>query len=336
MFSTLQRRQQQSSEIHQKISLLDVNHDLSQRINIITQDDLGEVANLVNQTFARLREDFIQLQSSSAEIATASTQTAAATRQSKSNLQKQKENLANALSSVEEINLKIENDIANINQAADNAEQSKTSAIDGEEAVKEAVKGIKHTANEVANVGSVIEALNQRVSSIQGMVDVIRSVAEQTNLLALNAAIEAARAGDQGRGFAVVADEVRSLAQRTQQSTEEISKMVDLLTESSETAFESIEKGNSQASRAVELAENINTILSDVTREMTSLDQITHEISDSAEEQKRYVLEVTNNIRNIDNQASENSTAAEQIAEASQLLSSSADQMLERVTAYKV
>jgi methyl-accepting chemotaxis protein len=106
------------------------------------------------------------------------------------------------------------------------------------------MQGISKTALEVAQVGETITELNSRVHDILGMVNVIKLVADQTNLLALNAAIEAARAGEQDRGFAVVADEVHTLAERTQQSTQEISNVVGILKSSSQNAFPSIESAN--------------------------------------------------------------------------------------------
>jgi methyl-accepting chemotaxis protein len=220
--------------------------------------------------------------------------------------------------------------------ASDGAENAAKETVNGEEAVKTSMKGISQTAVEVAPVGDTITDLNSRVNDILGMVDVIKSVADQTNLLALNAAIEAARAGEQGRGFAVVADEVRTLAKRTQQSTQEISDVVDVLKSSSQKAFASIESGNHQAKEAVANAQQISDVLAKIVESIKSVDEVTGVIATSTQEQSTVIQSINSNVASIDNQARETVVGAEQLSASSLQLSQIAHDMEERIQAYKV
>jgi methyl-accepting chemotaxis protein len=220
--------------------------------------------------------------------------------------------------------------------ASDGAETAAKETVNGEEAVKISMQGISQTAVEVARVGTTITELNSRVNDILGMVDVIKSVADQTNLLALNAAIEAARAGEQGRGFAVVADEVRTLAKRTQQSTQEISDVVDVLKNSSQKAFASIESGNQQAKEAVTNAQQISAVLAKIVKSIKSVDDVTGVIASSTREQSLVIQSINNNVAIIDGQARETVVGAEQLSASSLQLSQITLEMKARIQAYKV
>lgn len=230
----------------------------------------------------------------------------------------------------------INGDIQQISTAADMTYQVSEETQQSANAVGDAVVGINSTAAEMETVAQVIEELKTKVSDILSMVDIIRTVAEQTNLLALNAAIEAARAGEQGRGFSVVADEVRALAQRTQDSTEDIARVVDELIACSNRAFSAIEESNAKAGGAVELVDGINRVLSQVAGQMGDLNSSTKSISSSAYQQLKDVAEVNENMSKIDLTANEHVGGVETVAVVSQQLSSSAESMLSKIKRYKV
>ena len=159
-----------------------------------------------------------------------------------------------------------------------------------------------------------IRGLDEQTKSIGTVLDVIRGIAEQTNLLALNAAIEAARAGEQGRGFAVVADEVRTLAQRTQQSTEEIDKMIDSLQVSSHSVVESINSSLSDADACVENTRASLELMETVSGSIGEVSQMNGMIATSASEQASVIGEISRNLSNIltaSNKAAEDSVRAE-------------------------
>lgn len=336
VFVTIKIRATQAKEISRVMHAVDKHKDFTTQAEIITHDDLGHIAQSINETFFHVRQDLQRFQTNAIEINEASTQTAAAVEQSKHNLIQLQLDISGIASATEQMTASIQEVLNNMELAADNAQQAATETSHGETAVSTAVDGIELTAKEVSKVGETIEILNERVNNILGMVDVIKSVADQTNLLALNAAIEAARAGEQGRGFAVVADEVRSLAKRTQDSTEEIAKVVAVLRESSQNAFASIENGNNTAQNAVERANEITNVLNKIVVNISNVDQVTQTISQSSKEQNALTNSVNVSVASIDQQARDNVVGAEQVAAASKQLSDIAQDMKDRLNVYQV
>jgi len=159
--------------------------------------------------------------------------------------------------------------------------------------------GVERLAHNVSEAQSTVQNLNQHTSAIVTVLEVIRGVAEQTNLLALNAAIEAARAGEQGRGFAVVADEVRTLAQRTQQSTEEIDQLIATLQSSSENTVEAISNSREQAEQCVQNTNASLELMQRVSSSISEISEMNKQIASSAEQQSRVLDEMNYSIANI-------------------------------------
>ncbi|AEP31035.1 methyl-accepting chemotaxis protein [Brumicola nitratireducens] len=335
VFSTIQLRAAQSHEINRFMKTVDTEKDLTDSIEVLTEDELGRIATLINVTFTNIRTDFTNFQKNAHEIAEATIQAASATEQSKDNLIQLQMDISSIASATEEMSGSIKSVMENMLVASDGAQRAAKETINGEKAVETSMLGISHTADEVARVGETITELNSRVNDILSMVDVIKSVAEQTNLLALNAAIEAARAGEQGRGFAVVADEVRSLAQRTQQSTQEISEVVDVLKISSQNAFSSIESGNQQAKEAVVNAQQISEVLAKIVNNIRSVDDVTRVVASSTKEQSTVIQSINTNVGSIDEQARENVVGAEQLSASSSKLLQIARDMEDRIKVYK-
>ncbi len=336
IFWILQLRKAQSKELQSKLKYTVNNLDLSLTIDKISNDDLGLVALQVNELIEKFRLDLESYQISANEITLASKLTAEASSQTSTNIQNQQQQIKLSLLSAETLGIGISEDIASIAKLNEYASQSSQMVIAGETTVAQATKGIRATADEVKKVGQTIELLNQRVDDILRMVDVIRSVADQTNLLALNAAIEAARAGEQGRGFAVVADEVRALAKRTQDSTIEIANVVDELNESSKNAFSAIAIGSKTATQAVADADEINSVLAQITQNMKELADLSLNVDQSARQQTSSLAHMTKSIQDVNAVSDDNAINSEQTAVAAEELSETTNGMLNNIKRYKV
>jgi methyl-accepting chemotaxis protein len=144
------------------------------------------------------------------------------------------------------------------------AQETDSSAENGSHSVSSTVSMVQSIADTLQAVGERVEALNHQSERIGSIVKVIHDIADQTNLLALNAAIEAARAGSQGKGFAVVADEVRSLAFRTRQATEEISRVVDRNRSLAREASDEMTTSRAHAEQGVNLARETGELMREI------------------------------------------------------------------------
>lgn len=328
--------QKQADKIEEGINTAVKDRDLVHEIDIISHDELGRAAAGINNLTRLFVKDLLEFSSGSKKITTSTHETAVAISQSQTNLVEQKVGVETIASAAEQMsaNVKVISDamIENSSSVSEVVKQSQQGKI----TVSEAVKVIQLSASDMEKSATSIDELNKRVGNITSMVEMIQGIAEQTNLLALNAAIEAARAGEQGRGFAVVADEVRGLASRTQTSTEEISSLVSELQKESKTAFEIINRSKENALEASVQAGHIEEALDTIVDQIQKVESVTDSVSVNTREQASAINEVTMNISQIFEQATENVAGAEQIAVAASNIAESAMDMDDQIERYKV
>ncbi|MDE3009773.1 MAG: methyl-accepting chemotaxis protein [Pseudomonadota bacterium] len=191
---------------------------------------------------------------------------------------------------------------------------------EGREVLAATLGEIRKVADTVQTVAGTIEKLGQEFGQISGIVTVIKEVAEQTNLLALNAAIEAARAGDQGRGFAVVADEVRKLAERTAQSTRQISQSIDTVQTRASQAVGEMGRAVEVAAAGVDLATRADASNERVARGTEALAAAVDSIDTSLTEQNTAFQDIASRVANIVRMSERNSSAAGDSAAAAKVL----------------
>ncbi len=215
----------------------------------------------------------------------------------------------------------------NTEAAAKKAESTNMSAIEGRTEVDSTVARINELSQSLGGASDVVSQLEKDGETIGSVLDVIRGIAEQTNLLALNAAIEAARAGEQGRGFAVVADEVRSLAQRTQDSTQEIESIISGLQTRTREVVSLMNQCRTQGDESAEQARKAGELLQSITEDVQTIMDMSTQIATAIDEQNQVASEVNRNvvrIRDIAEQATEhaakNAHTSEEVSEQSKLL----------------
>lgn len=275
----------QVKALHQQIVAISQGLDLSQRVPVYLKDELGEVATACNQLLERMEETVSQIAISATEMNLIAIQNHMTISLSTRGMQVQQDETSSAATAVSQLEQATQDIAYSIQQVADQASQANQTADSSGETVDLSLGCIENLNTQMNQAAEVIQDLHRSSDAIAGVLEVIKAIAEQTNLLALNAAIEAARAGEQGRGFAVVADEVRSLAQKTQESTAEIGRIVGRFQQDSQRAYHSVEESQKVARQTVELSGTVARELAQIRSAVRSIRDMSDQVAAAAEEQ---------------------------------------------------
>ena len=291
------------------------NGDLTAKLDIDRQDEIGVLITSLNKMGHNLRHMFQDIDGSVKTLGEAS-QTLSAISQEMAAGAEQTSSRANAVAvASEEMSTNMNSIAAAVEQASTNVSIVASSAGEMTTTIGNIAKNTEKAShitqeavNEANEASEAVNALGKAAQQIGAVTETITEISEQTNLLALNATIEAARAGDAGKGFAVVANEIKELARQTAEATGEIKRRIESIQSSTEGTV-------SQISQISKVVHEVNKIVSGIANAVEEQTITTNEISENVRQASQGIAEVT---ENVSQSSSVSGEVAKDIAEVSQ------------------
>ncbi len=301
-------------KVHDAMEQVEQTGNLNAEVDATRQDEIGEIAVAFNKMLTKfrtvisdVRQMFDNLNGSSNSLATVANQTVR-------DVMEQQSKTDQVATAINQMSATVQEVARSAEAASHSANQANDSAMNGHDVVQSTINAINSLADEVISSSDVIAKLESNSDDIGRVLDVIKGIAEQTNLLALNAAIEAARAGEQGRGFAVVADEVRTLAQRTQESTQEIQSMIEALQAGARNAGEAMQSSRTRAESCTQQAAEANDSLQSILSAVKEINELNAQIASASEQQSAVAEDINKNVVGISQIATQSSANSQETA----------------------
>ncbi|WED23787.1 methyl-accepting chemotaxis protein [Vibrio sp. JC009] len=292
------------------------NGDLTQRLEVKTKDDLGQIAGGVNHFIEHIQNLMLKVERASTELRDNVQQLENKSDENSHMLNKHVQETEQIVTAIEEMSATADTVAQNASETAQSTKVASELGGHSLSAVGSAQDKVSELVSEVENTATDLQSMSEESKGISEILAVIGDIADQTNLLALNAAIEAARAGEQGRGFAVVADEVRALASRTQASTEEIDQALARLLSVNDSVAQSMGRTKATCNETFSNTEKVGESLNELTGHVAGINDLSLQIATAAEEQSSVTQEVSRNMNALNDIVNElNKNGAEVLSQ---------------------
>ncbi|MCO5785499.1 chemotaxis protein [Pseudomonas sp. G11-1] len=273
--------------------------DLTRRLAVESRDEFGELSASFNQFVERIHASISEVASATGQVHDLAVRVMNASNSSIAGSNEQSARTESVAAAINELGAAAQEIARNAADASNQASNASEQAEDGRQVMARTIQAMTALSDTINTSREQIETLNTSTEDISHILDVIKGISEQTNLLALNAAIEAARAGDAGRGFAVVADEVRNLAHRTQESAEEIHRMITTLQQGSQEAVNTMHASQASSVESVDVANQAGERLGTVMERIVEIDAMNQSVAAATEEQTTVVEALNMDISQI-------------------------------------
>lgn len=310
--------------------------DLTIRLQESGIQEIDRISNYFNVFLSQLRDIIAVVKEDADALASAAMQLSTITSQSEKVTTSQRDQTAMVAAAMEELSASVADVSQSTIDTSSRSLEAQSSLKENMQRANMAAENIKLLVKLINDTSQVIVSLKNEVGQITSVLNVITSIADQTNLLALNAAIEAARAGEAGRGFSVVADEVRALATRSQESTVEISTLVEGMIKSSDTSVERMERAAAAADGGIHLVDLVTTAMDELSLNLKSVLALTDTVATATTEQNATSGSVAENVTNINTMANEVLNGAVQSSKSADELARIATHTQELVARFKV
>ncbi|GHU03214.1 histidine kinase [Betaproteobacteria bacterium] len=325
-----------TEKVRDAVKEIERDSNLKLRVDYKSTDEVGEMVVAFNSMMDKLQTSFLDIQKRMEGVNSAVENFSTSAQQVAASSASQSSSTSAMAAAVEEMTVSINTVSSSASEAQSLAHHAGETSDEGGKIIERTAAEMSAIAATVAQASKVIQALGEESEKISSVVQVIKEVADQTNLLALNAAIEAARAGEQGRGFAVVADEVRKLAERTAQSTGDISTMVGKIQVSAKEAVGEMNRVVTQVDEGQTLAQDAGARIQTIRDEAGRVSQAVTEISNALREQSLASQDIAKHVESIAQMTDENNAAAEDAASGAKQLDQLSHEVSATVARFKV